>query len=470
MDKSSYLFMSKRKRLKFSFRAMDKNSSTDSNISLDSLETNFKRKPLSKCRKSDENVDTILVPFYEKDVLIKVPKDQHRKQNNSGNKFLKANEKLKRELTQANSYLVNKERDSKPKRLTYLEMFRKQFAPSHVDKKKDKNEIRSLSPEFGDTERESIGDETNNPVPEFYNTEPYNEMYYEKLLTRGIQHYLDNSYEEREEELQFTEDLAIKADHIRDPSPDNLRSVSEVTNSRRHVRRATIEPIQNLKLGGLGPDLERIKPRLERARSLQRYSEKVRMENRLKIYKKTYQAEIEKKTERDSSAKRREISVKREDTAKEPGAKLDVNPSYLINKSTNDKIPKTVKNPYYKSKSAGAQRIRERNSEKERLKQSAPKKRDTNVNQKTEAKPKIENKPDVNVQMRTDEKSKVRTKSSSKNKGINTESESEMPPVQISFMVNVGGVRQSSALKTLEEKHRMYQEQVKAFMENNNNG
>uniref|UniRef100_A0A2A4JA95 Uncharacterized protein n=1 Tax=Heliothis virescens TaxID=7102 RepID=A0A2A4JA95_HELVI len=449
---------------------MDKNSSTDSNLSLDSLETSFKRKPLTKCRTSDEHVDTILVPFYEKDVLIKVPKDQNRKQNNSGNKFLRANEKLKRDLMQANSYLVNKGRESKPKRLTYLEMFRKQFAPSQVDKKKDKNEIRSLSPEFGDTERESIGDETNNPVPEFYNTEPYNEMYYEKLLSRDIQHYLDNSYEEREEELQFTEGLAIKGDDIRDPSPDNLRSVSEVTNSRRNVRRTSVEPIQNVKLGGLGPDLERIKPRLERARSLQRYSEKVRMENRLKIYKKTYQTEIEKKTERDSLAKCRETSAKREETAKEPCIKAEGSPSYLVNKSNNDKNSKTSKNPYFKSKSAGAQRITERNAEKERLKQYASKKQDNNANQRTEVKPKIENKPDVNVKMRTDGKSKGRTKSSSKNKGINTESETDMPPVQISFMVNVGGVRQSSALKTLEEKHRMYQEQVKAFMENNNNG
>ncbi|CAH1638575.1 unnamed protein product [Spodoptera littoralis] len=283
---------------------MDKNSSTDSNISLDSLETQFKRKNFVKGRKTDENVDTILVPFYEKDVLIKVPKDQKRKQNNSSNKY-KANEKFKNELSQT-SYLVNKEREARLKRPTYLEMFRKQFTPNHIGKKRDKNEIRSLSPEFGDTERESIGDDANNPIPEFYNTESYNEMYYEKLLCRDLQNYIDNSFEDHEEELRFTEDMVSKPDDIRDDSPDNLKSVSEITNPRRNVRRATIEPIPNVKLGGLGPDLEQIKPRLERARSLQRYSEKVRMENRLKIYKKTYQTQPEKKIERETSAKHKE--------------------------------------------------------------------------------------------------------------------------------------------------------------------
>lgn len=440
---------------------MDKNSSTDSNMSLDSLESNFKSKPSINGKMSDENVDTILVPFYEKDVLIKVPKDQKRK-NNTGNKYLKFNEKLKKDMMQSNSYLVNKERE-KSRRPTYLEMFRKQFAPNHIDKKKDKNEIRSLSPEFGDTERESIGDDANNPVPEFFNSEPYNEMYYEKLLSRDIQNYLDNSYEDHEDELQFTEDLNNKPNEIRDQSPDNLRSVSEVSNPRRHTRRATVEPIQNVKLGGLGPDVEKIKPRLERARSLQRYSEKVRMENRLKIYKKTYQSEIEKKAERDSSAKRR-------DAVKEASNKerqIDVSASYLINKTVNEKGTKALKCPYIKSKSADVQRIRERTAEKEhRHKQSASKRND-NVNQKADPKQKVETKTDVD-KLRNEGKSKQRTKSSSRNRAMNTETESEVPPVQISFMVNVGGVRPSSALKTLEEKHRMYQEQVKSFMENNN--
>ncbi|CAH0584450.1 unnamed protein product [Chrysodeixis includens] len=458
--------MSKRKRLKFTFRAMDKNSSTDSNISLDSLET-FKRKPSIKTRVSEEKVDTILVPFYEKDVLIKVPKDQKRKQNNTGNKYFRLKEKLNKEISQANSYLVNKDRD-KNKRTSYLEMFRKQFTPNQADKRKDNNEIRSLSPEFGDTERESIGDDANNPVPHdifFYNTEPYNEKYYEKLVNRDIQSYLENSFDDQEDDLQFVEEINSKPDDICDDNTDNLRSVSEVSH-RRRLRRATVEPIQNVKLGGLGPDIEKIKPRLERARSLQRYSEKVRMENRLRIYKKTCQTEIEKKVEKD-------VSVKRTATAKEGPSKerqVEVSASYLVNKSINDKSSKTLKTSYLKSKSADVQRIRERNAEKERQKhQPAPpaatQKTDAGV-QKSESK-KIELKPDVH-KMRCEARTKLRTKSSSKNKAINTEAGANVPPVQISFMVNLGGARPSSALKSLEEKHRMYQEQVKAFMDNNN--
>lgn len=441
---------------------MNKNSSTDSSISLDSLESNVPRKPSLNVN-SDENVDTILVPFYEKDVLIKVPKDKNRKQNNTGNK--QVNEKLKKELFQSTGYLVNKERDRKPKQTTYLEMFRKQFAPSYAEQKQNRNEIRSISPEFGDTERESIGEDANNPVPEFYNTEPYNEMYYEKLLCRDLERYLDNSYEEdREEELhlEFTENVTHKPVEILDASPENFRSVSEVTNSRRHTRRATVEPIQNVKLGGLGPDMEQIKPRLERARSLQRYSEKVRMENRLKIYKKTCQTQNDKKGERESSGRRSREPVK-EPFNKE--RKEEERPSYLVNKTNKDKekAVNAVYNPYFKSKSAGVQRTRERNAEKERLKQSATKKKE-NVNQKIEQKPKVETKPDLKLPTK---KTKERARSGSISKGINTESETDVPPVQISFMVNVGGVRQTSALKSLEEKHRMYQEQVKAFMDNN---
>lgn len=442
---------------------MDKNSTTDSNISLDSLESNIPRRSSIKGN-SDENVDTILVPFYEKDVLIKVPKDKKRKQNNSGNKY-HINENQKKELFQSTGYLVNKDRERKPKHKSYLEMFRKQFAPNHLEQKKeDRDEIRSISPEFGDTERESIGEDANGPLPEFYNTEPYNEIYYEQLICRDIKRYLDNSFEEDHEELhlEFTERLTNKPVEIRDPSPENLRSVSEVRNTRRHIRRATVEPIQTVRLGGLGPDMEQIKPRLERARSLQRYSEKVRMENRLKIYKKTCQTQIDKKSERDTSSKRSREPEK-EPSNKECQEKE--RPSYLVNKSTKEKTS-TVYNPYIKSKSADVQKIREKTAEKEQRQKQSVLQRKDNVNQKTEPKQKVETKPDVKSQSK---KSKERTKSSSQNKGINTEMESEVPPVQISFMVNVGGVRQTSALKTLEEKHKMYQEQVKAFMENNNN-
>lgn len=438
---------------------MDKNSTTDSNISLDSLESNIHRKPSIKGNPND-NVATILVPFYEKDVLIKVPKDKKRRQNNSGNKY-QANERMKRELLQSTGYLVNKDRERKPKQNTYLEMFRKQFAPNHIEPNKDRTEIRSISPEFGDTERESIGEDASHPVPEFYNSEPYNEMYYEKILCRDLDRYLDNSYDEDHEEelhLEFNENLTTKPDQIRDPSPENLRSVSEVTNSRRRARRATVEPIQTVKLGGLGPDMEQIKPRLERARSLQRYSEKVRMENRLKIYKKTCQ-QIDKKIERESSANRSKEPVKEPSNK---GRQEDERPSYLVNKSNKEKTAKTANSPYCKAKSANGQRIRERTAVKEQREKSASKK--DHVNQKAEPKQKVETNPEVKLQR----KSKERAKSSSRSKGINTESECEVSPVQISFMVNVGGLPQTSILRTLEEKHRMYQAQVKSFMENNN--
>lgn len=457
METSSYLFMSKRKRYNISSRIMEKHSSSDSNISLDSLENVFKKESKQKSPPSEDNVETILVPFYENDVLIKVPKDQKKKQ--------KQDSHLRRDKDISNSYLIKKD-VKKVKRTTYLEMFRKQFAPTNGEKKKViEKDIRSISPEYGDTERESIGEDDSNPIVEFFNTESYNELYYDRILNQDMENYLENSFEEG---LRFTENLRSRSPEDSIDIDNNLKSASEISQPRRQ-RRATVQPIQNVKLGGLGPDMEKIKPRLERARSLQRYSEKVRMENRLKIYKRSVQADIEKKAEREMSARRR-------DSAKE--IKDDQNASYLINKSIDDKNSSGRK-VHLKAKSAGIQRIRDRIREKELLKDERSKKtanegetvaQQEKEKKKSQAKSKMEK---DRKSLDTDNESKFQSvKSSARNRGINTDKQlegKEIPPVQISFMVNVGGIRPSSALRSLEEKHKMYQEQVKAFTMDSNN-
>lgn len=440
--------MSRRKRLKSSYRIMDKHDSTDSNISMDSLEYNFQQKTKIKGKLSDENVDTILVPFYENDVLIKVSKEQKRS-TNAGDKLRKLKVKVKKEPDQC--YLVNKVKSKRP---TYLEIFRKQFSPPDVEKNTNKTEIRSLSPQYGDTERDSIEDDANNEVAEFYNTESYNDIYYEKLLNRNFQAYMDNSLDD----LPYLE--AVRLESSINNDDENLRSVSEVSHQRRPTRRTAVEPVvHNLKLGGLGPDVEKIKPRLERARSLQRYSEKVRMENRLRIYKKTVQAESDKKTERSKSPKAR-------NSDKEPNnPQKDTTSSYLVNRTNNDKNS-TVRKLYLKSKSADAQKTKERSLEKDQRRKQRSASRG-NEKQKSETKHKSGNQTDT--YRRNSGKTNTRIKSGSESKGINTEGP-DVTPLQISFLVNIGGVRPSSALKTLEEKHRMYQEQVKAFMNEKNNG
>ncbi|XP_028168530.1 uncharacterized protein LOC114358699 [Ostrinia furnacalis] len=431
---------------------MDKQSSSASDLSLDSLDTEFRKKSIRKTTPSDENVDTILVPFYENDVLIKVPKDQKRKHKQE------SNSKLKKEFQCTNSYLIKKD-VKKSKRTTYLEMFRKQFAPAKVDKKQEEKEIRSISPEYGDTERESIGDDDNNQASEFYNTESYNEIYYDKLLNQELEGYLENSFDEG---LRF-EEKALRSDSPDGSADNNLKSVSEVSQPRRHTRRATVQPIQNVKLGGLGPDMEKIKPRLERARSLQRYSEKVRMENRLRIYKKSVQADIEMKAERENSARRR-------DSAREI-KRVDQSASYLVNKSVDEKA---VNKLYSKSKSAGGQRAKERKDllKDERTKKTNEDKQHKQQDAKSNKKGQVKSsRNERKVPDETDHKVQS-VKSSARNRGINTDKEAVskvIPPVQISFMVNVGGLRPSSALQTLEEKHRMYQEQVKAFTMDSNN-
>ncbi|KAI5637152.1 hypothetical protein NE865_10202 [Phthorimaea operculella] len=433
---------------------MENQYSSDSNISTDSLERNRQQPPTKNEENSDENVDTILVPFYENDVLIKVPKIQK--------KVKKSIPKSKKE--DVPNYLINK---NKKKSNSYLEMFRRQFSSPtrEPERTKDDYEVSSLQPEFGDTERESIGDDNGNPVEEFFNTESYNEMFYEKLLNQDMIDYLDDSMDQIL--ALHDNEVTSKSHEDEECIEDNLRSVSEVTPPRRRSRYRTAEPIPNVKLGGLGADMERIRPRLERARSLQRYSEKVRMENRLRIYKKSVEAD--KRTSREPSAKR-------QGSAKEPNdAAKDQNPSYLLNKVEEQKVNIIKKVYESKCKSANA-KLREmtkgkrinKQTEEEKVKNVNERGDRENCNEKkrqTRARKTMEKNSDKDPKGR---ETRPRVKSTARSQGVNTEGSSLMPPVQISFMVNVGGVRPSSALKTLEEQHRMYQEQVKAFTLDNN--
>lgn len=415
------------------------NSSSSSNLSVDSLECEFDKKTSMKDG-SEDNVDTILVPFYEKDVLMKVPKEQKNKkachmQGKTNNQVIEAQ----------SSYLINKQKTRRT--TTYLEMFRKQLTPHQkIKRTSTEHEIRSISPEVGDTERESIIDEPNNPLTEFYNTESYNEIYYEKLMSHDQDNYMDNSFEE----MPYSEDAGGNVKSPHDIMIENLRSISEVSQPRRHARRATIDPpLDNMKLGGLGPDMEKIKPRLDRARSLQRYSEKVRMENRVRIYKKSVQVDNDKKE------KEQILSMPRNSS---PSKKEDPNSSYLMNKSSQQKTSQIL-NKMYGSKSADV------------------KKSKSLVAKRLLSRDKMPNIPSNDHQVVVkDIKIPVyegqyqgRAKSVTRDKGINTEKNRQVPPVQINFMVNVGGMRPSSALKTLEEKHRLYQEQVKAFKLENGN-
>lgn len=424
------------------------NLSSSSNISVDSLDGEFHRKS-SIVNGSDENIDTILVPFYEKDVLMKVPKEQKNKRSSNRQSFRDGM------VETQSSYLVNKHR---ARRTTYLEMFRKQITPHQNLKNAFTNhEIRSISPEVGDTERGSINDEPNNPITDFYNTESYNEIYYEKLMTQDIENFMNNSYEE----IQYADDRRGNDKSPHDLLIENLRSVSEVTQPHRRARRATIDPpLDNVKLGGLGPDMETIKPRLDRAKSLQRYSEKVRMENRVKIYKKSVQVENELKVERDRSISRPQKSGSdRSHTKRTTNEKDDPNASYLMNKGTEKQQASQIFSKLYCSKSADVKKSKAEVT-KPMLSKEKPMSRPKNDNFPTSSKDK---------KIHISDSHQARAKSNTKNKRINTDKGRDVPPVHINFMVNVGGVRPSSALRTLEEKHRKYQEQVKAFkMENGN--
>lgn len=421
---------------------------SESNFSLDSLDEDFKTKMSVRHTPSSEHsedLDTILVPFYDKDVLVKVPKEQKRKQNKQG-------PSKDKEIEPRNtSYLVNKD-VRKTKRPTYLDMFRKKFAaPQKPNLKSNEDvDICSLSPEFGDTDRDSIGEDASHPVAEFYNTESYNEIFYEKLLTQDLENYI-SSYED---ELN-KEDVNIDSKLQQEMAIENLKSVSEVSQINPPARRGTIkQPMPNVKLGGLGPDVEKIKPRLERARSLQRYSEKVRMENRLRIYKKTVQQENDK-VERESSASQRKQRT-------EPRLPVETSVSYLVNKSTTRQKSPQIKLLSSVSKSADP-KIGRTALETVYVTKNKPPSRTNNKNT-TNNNTNIE--PVANTtRYKQRDTGNARAKSSTRNKGINTEIKTtiEIPPVHINFMVNMGGMRPTSALMNLEEKHRMYQEQVKAF-------
>ncbi|CAK1544947.1 unnamed protein product [Leptosia nina] len=418
--------------------------SSRSNFSLDSLETDLKNNPIPKITTPEENMETILVPFYEKDVLIKVPRLSKEKKRD------KKNNKTKKE-SEPKSYLVNKNVQQN-KKSSYLDLFRKQFIEHTVCKKKQTTEIRSMSPQVGDTEIGSIEDEVNqNNSSDFYNTEAYNDVYYEKLINQDMEFYLDQSLEE----LQFSQDLEYKSQD----EMENLKSVSEVSQRREHRRRATVQPMHDMKLGGLGPDTENIRPRLERARSLQRYSEKVRMENRLRIYKKAVEEESKKNLERQAS------------TSKPGSAKKNVNNddhtnSYLVNKSMKEKSSVIKKIYHGKSRSASVQNQRAREKPTNNKMSAAA------DEQKTRKSNTARNSGSVRNMNKTDSNSNNgndKRRSKGTDKGNNTDNDNQytvkkVQPVEISFLVNIDtGLRPSSALRKLEEKHRLYQEKVKAF-------
>ncbi|CAG4962726.1 unnamed protein product [Colias eurytheme] len=428
---------------------MNKLASSCSDISLDSLENDFKNKSTIKEQISDDKMDTILVPFYENDVLMKVPKLNKHKQN-------KPNHERESNSKEPKSYLLNKYLQTS-KKTTYLDMFRKRISGNNnINKKEQTEEIRSTSPQVGDTERESIDDAGNNNETEFYNTEAYNEMYYEKLINQDMEYYLDRSYEE----LKFTDDLECKSQD--DIAENNLKSVSEVSQPRRHARRATAQPIQNLKLGGLGPDMENIRPRLERARSLQRYSEKVRMANRLKIYKKSVEEENTKKHERQASASRRNSATRHDSGKKKTCTNEDQNKSYLVNKSVQQKTS-IIRKIYQKSRSADQNKRIKDNQMNINIQSDNQDRGDQNIKKCKTARGNVRHK-DKKVDTKLENS---RSKSSSRDQGVNTdrtENNAKIQPVEISFLVNIGGgLRPSSALRTLEEKHKQYQDKVKGF-------
>ncbi|XP_047516803.1 uncharacterized protein LOC125057264 [Pieris napi] len=407
-------------------------STSCSDISLDSLEDNFKNKSIHKEKSYEEQVETILVPFYENDVLIRVPRLSKEKKCNQKNRDRK-NSKFKKE-PEPQSYLINKNLQNN-KKCSYLDIFRKQFVPNSLGKKKQTEEIRSISPQVGDTETGSLDDEGNNNESEFYNTEAYNDVYYEQLINQDMEYYLDQSLEE----LQLSQDLEIKLED----DDNNLKSVSEVTQPRRE--RGRVQPLHNMKLGGLGPDMENIRPRLERARSLQRYSEKVRMANRLRIYKKA--VEEDKETQRQASAKNSQSARNR--SAEEKN-------TYLINKNMKEKSSLVKKIYHGKSKSASVQNSKTREN-----------RQPNETNDKREQIPKKSAK-NVHIKKNENCSGKVRIKSIKIDKGTDTDDKQhrneKTRPMEINFLVNIdAGLRPSSALRNLEEKHRQYQEKVKTF-------
>lgn len=414
---------------------MDKNLPSDSDMSTDSLEIDVKE------GSKKESLQTILVPFYDKDVLIKVPKES-MKSSKSNDLVKPVKGKVHSESKPQASYLFNNVKYKSKQTITYLEAFRKKCAHPQPATKKQESDICSLYPEYGDTERSSIEEIVTNNVTEFYDTEAYNDIFYEKLLNKQLS---NSSSTDKYGDNDGSPDKL-------DCSTEHLKSLSEVPRQQR--RKFNFQPVPSLKLGGLGPDTDNIKPRLDRARSLQRYSEKVRMENKVKIYKTSLQVDAEKRIE--DNKKEQEKILKMESLHISEKHNTDnQKASYLLNKS----ISKTVK-IYNKSKSADPNKSKERE-----LKSANPRGNSSDRSHKREVKPNAlvkssrkEKKTEEKIQINKTVKS---NKHVSKTVAINTDTAES--PVQISFMVNVGGVRPSSALRSLEEKHRIYQERVKAY-------
>ncbi|XP_063363406.1 uncharacterized protein LOC134652174 [Cydia amplana] len=441
MKTSSHLFMRNLRNI-LPPRKMEKHSNNSNNISADSLEENFRNKTLLVDTNSDDNVETVVVPFYDKDVVMRVPKDIKRIKQEK----MKPKPKVKKEQN-ASSYLINKNLQGK-RSSTYLEKFRTQFLPNYIENKQNEPEIRSISPEVGDTDRGnlSFGDEEqSNPIEEFHNTEVYNEIYYENLLQREVPNYSDTS---SVEDVCFNYDLENKSPE------DNLKSVSEVSQPRRPFRRVMLEPNVNVKLGGLGPDLESMRPQMMRTRSLQRYSDRVREANRVSIYKKTV-------TENKQSDMECELKSERKSTHRTPTRRVtEEKVSYLVNKSADKTVQVLRKSHVSKSTNPNKKSEVQENDGEHSNRKSAGKKALEKLRHR--------NKPahvvDVEKRMKNDS-IEVRVKSGTKTikTEIKPKNNLQVPPIHISFLVNVEH-NTGNALKNLEEKHRRYQEMVKQYV------
>lgn len=423
---------------------MNRKISSDSDISADSLEMN---EDVKKNNIQKDNLQTILVPFYEKDILIKIPKEH---KNVQPNKVRKTKNKSKEETA---SYLINNDKYRSKRHPSYLEAFRKNH-PELQDEKKIESEVGSLYPEVGDTERSSFEEYTNNAINEFPNTESYNELFYEKLLNEHL--CISSSLENI-----FNNDLDCRSN--KSCNENDFKSISEV--SRRQTRTYTRKshPVPTLKLGGLGPDMEKIRPTLERARSLQRYSEKVRMDNKVKIYKKSTQKESERltiiKDMKDA------IIIKQEFTKTKHRDETEDEKSYLINKKVKEKKVLGQCN------SGDGKNIKSTNTniQKDQKTKSNHKEHILKVKKNVGKGIKKSDKKIENIKNIYGDNTIC--KSACKNKTMKTTERTDSPfDTRINFLVNIRGVPpHSNALQSLEEKHKLYQEKVKDYTTSLNN-
>lgn len=282
---------------------MEKHCSTDVNISLNG----------STCSKYGSEVktkyDTILVPFYENDVLINVDCCPKRCWNNTSRY-------QKKETNPVNQYR-EKEKTRRP---TYLEIFRKQLASNYADKKIDDKEINALSPYF----YEKKNAEKENSLTNFINHELSIDTYYKKIINGDIQMYKDKSYDEDFEFVSNSQHQSLI----------NLREILDASVSRRQSTRTMIEPY-----------VEQFKSPYNRTKSLQRQSEKVRMANRLKMYRKSVQDDFDNKMSAGVPVKQRNLNRK----SKSPHHS-HVTPSVIS--TTQNKKANPIKNTGQKSKSS----------------------------------------------------------------------------------------------------------------------